>query len=159
LRGVSLKTLRPFLKLKVAAVSLEPRVILALSRQPAKSVIVHYFHSKELDFDLHQREVVIGRYFVQKGISAADIERIERRIGLAMPQHIFRLIVLLVACAVIGYAAKRGFTVKSFYEYGHCRSGSVAQTGDEMPGSREPAHVCADLGYDDLRTERADARD
>ncbi len=124
-------------------------MVLTLSRQPAKSAIAHYFHSKELDFDLHQREVVIRRYFVQKGDfcglfekSAAndryapssiekasspmrrrvpiltqetlDIERIKRRIGLAMPQHIFRLIILLVACAVIGYAAKRGFTVKSF---------------------------------------------
>ena len=65
-----------------------------------------------------------------------DIERIERRIGLAMPRHIFRLIVLLVACAVIGYAAKRGFTVKSFYEYGHYRGDSVAQIASEKPKYR-----------------------
>jgi len=56
------------LQLKVAAVSLESRVILARSRQPAKSVIAHYFQAKELDFDLHQREVVIRRYFVRVGV-------------------------------------------------------------------------------------------
>jgi cytochrome c553 len=65
-----------------------------------------------------------------------DIERIKWRIGLAMPRHIFRLIVLLVACAVIGYAAKRGFTVKSFYEYGHYRGDSVAQIASEKPKYR-----------------------
>ena len=53
-----------------------------------------------------------------------------------MPRHIFRLIVLLVACAVIGYAAKRGFTVKSFYEYGHYRGNSVAQIASEKPKYR-----------------------
>src|SRR5208282_4504996 len=62
-----------------------------------------------------------------------DLERIRRRIGLAMPRHIFRLIVLLVAGAVIGYAAKSGFTVKSFYEYGHYRGDSVAQIASEKP--------------------------
>ena len=65
-----------------------------------------------------------------------DIEQIKWRIGLAMPRHIFRLIVLLVACAVIGYAAKRGFTVKSFYEYGHYRGDSVAQIASEKPKYR-----------------------
>ncbi len=50
-----------------------------------------------------------------------------------MPRHIFRLIVVLVAGAVIGYAAKSGFTVKSFYEYGHYRGDSVAQIASEKP--------------------------
>ena len=36
-----------------------------------------------------------------------------------MPRHIFRLILFIVACGVVGYGAKRFFTVNSFYEYGH----------------------------------------
>ncbi len=56
--------------------------------------------------------------------------------GLAMPRHIFRLILLLVACGVIGYAAKRGFTTKSFYEYGHYRGDSVAEIASEKPKYR-----------------------
>ncbi len=59
-----------------------------------------------------------------------------------MPRHIFRLIVLLVACAVIGYTAKREFTVKSFYEYGHYRGDSVAQIASEKPKYKGVAY-CA----------------
>ena len=50
-----------------------------------------------------------------------------------MPRHILHLILLLVVCVVIGYAAKREFTVKSFYEYGHYRGDSVAQIASEKP--------------------------
>ncbi|HML08960.1 MAG TPA: c-type cytochrome [Xanthobacteraceae bacterium] len=50
-----------------------------------------------------------------------------------MPRHIFRLILLLVACVVIGYAATRALTVKSFYEYGVYRGDSVAQIASEKP--------------------------
>src|SRR6516164_2671068 len=53
-----------------------------------------------------------------------------------MPRHIFRLILLLAALALIGYAAKRGFTTKSFYEYGHYRGDSVAQIASEKPKYR-----------------------
>ena len=38
-------------------------------------------------------------------------------------------------------------------------SRTKASPRDQMPGRRESAHVGADLGDDDLRTERADARD
>ncbi len=53
-----------------------------------------------------------------------------------MPRHISRLILLLVAFAVIGYTAKRVFTVKSFYEYGHYRGDSVAEIASEKPKYR-----------------------
>lgn len=53
-----------------------------------------------------------------------------------MPRHIFRLMLLLAAFALIGYAAKRGFTTKSFYEYGHYRGDSVAQIASEKPKYR-----------------------
>jgi len=52
---------------------------------------------------------------------------------MTMPRHIVGLILLLVAVAAIGYAAKRAFTVKSFYEYGHYRGDSVAQIASEKP--------------------------
>jgi cytochrome c553 len=50
-----------------------------------------------------------------------------------MPRHIFRLILLLVAFAVVAYTAKEFFTVDSFYEYGHYRGDSVAQIAADKP--------------------------
>jgi cytochrome c553 len=50
-----------------------------------------------------------------------------------MPRHVFRLVVLIVAGAVIAYAAKRFFTVGSFYEYGHYRGASVAEIAADKP--------------------------
>ncbi len=50
-----------------------------------------------------------------------------------MPRHIFRLVLLIAACALIGYAAKRFFTVGSFYEYGHDRGDSVAEIASDKP--------------------------
>ncbi len=50
-----------------------------------------------------------------------------------MPRHIFRLVILILAFLVVGYAAKRFFTVKSFYEYGHYRGDSVAEIASEKP--------------------------
>ncbi len=50
-----------------------------------------------------------------------------------MPRHIFRLILLIVAFAVIAYAAKRFFTASSFYEYGHYRGDSVAEIASDKP--------------------------
>ncbi len=50
-----------------------------------------------------------------------------------MPRHIFRLIILIVVFAGIGYAAKRFFTTTSFYEYGHYRGNSVAEIASEKP--------------------------
>ena len=50
-----------------------------------------------------------------------------------MPRHVFRLVLLIVACAVIAYGAKRFFTVGSFYEYGHYRGNSVADIASDKP--------------------------
>ncbi len=50
-----------------------------------------------------------------------------------MPRHIVRLIILIVTFAVVGYGAKRLFTAKSFYEYGHYRGDSVAEIASEKP--------------------------
>jgi cytochrome c553 len=50
-----------------------------------------------------------------------------------MPQHISRLIVLLVIFAAAAYGAKRFFTVDSFYEYGHYRGNSVADIASDKP--------------------------
>ncbi len=50
-----------------------------------------------------------------------------------MPRHIFRLILLLVVFAVVGYAVKEFFTVGSFYEYGHYRGDSVAEIAADKP--------------------------
>jgi cytochrome c553 len=64
------------------------------------------------------------------------IGRNELRMRSAMPRHISRLILLLVALVVVGYTAKRVFTVKSFYEYGHYRGDAVAQIASEKPKYR-----------------------
>ena len=50
-----------------------------------------------------------------------------------MPRHIFRLVLLIAACAVLAYGAKRVFTVSSFYEYGHYRGDSVAEIASDKP--------------------------
>jgi cytochrome c553 len=50
-----------------------------------------------------------------------------------MPRHIFRLILLILACVVVGYGAKRFFTANSFYEYGHYRGDSVAEIASDKP--------------------------
>ena len=50
-----------------------------------------------------------------------------------MPRHIFRLILVILVCVVVGYGAKRFFTVNSFYEYGHYRGDSVAEIASDKP--------------------------
>jgi cytochrome c553 len=50
-----------------------------------------------------------------------------------MPRHIFRLIVVIVVCVAVGYSAKRFFTAKSFYEFGHYRGDSVAAIASDKP--------------------------
>ena len=50
-----------------------------------------------------------------------------------MPRHIFRLILLILVCVVVGYGAKRFFTAHSFYEYGHYRGDSVAEIASDKP--------------------------
>ena len=66
-----------------------------------------------------------------------------------MPRHIVRLIVILAAFVAIGYAAKRSFTVKSFYEYGHYRGDSVADIASEKPKYRGVAY-CASCHAEQL---------
>ena len=50
-----------------------------------------------------------------------------------MPRHIVRLLLLIVAFAVLAYGAKRFFTADSFYEYGHYRGKSVVEIAAEKP--------------------------
>ncbi len=50
-----------------------------------------------------------------------------------MPKHIVRLVLLILAVGVIGYAAKTYFTADSFYEYGHYRGASVAEIASDKP--------------------------
>ncbi len=50
-----------------------------------------------------------------------------------MPQHIVRLIVLIVLFLVVAFSAKSYFTVDSFYRYGHFRGNSVAQIASKEP--------------------------
>lgn len=50
-----------------------------------------------------------------------------------MPKHIARLTFLLVAFAILAYAAKVFFTVDSFYRYGHYRGDSVAEIASDKP--------------------------
>jgi cytochrome c553 len=63
-----------------------------------------------------------------------------------MPRHISRLILVILACVVVGYGAKRFFTVSSFYEYGHYRGDSAAEIASDKPkfkgvGYCAPCHV------------------
>lgn len=50
-----------------------------------------------------------------------------------MPQHIVRLILLLVISGAAAYAAKGYFTVDSFYDYGHYRGSSVEDIASDKP--------------------------
>ena len=50
-----------------------------------------------------------------------------------MPRHIVRLLLLMVAFALLAYGAKQFFTVGSFYEFGHYRGKSVAEIAAEKP--------------------------
>lgn len=50
-----------------------------------------------------------------------------------MPKHIWRLIFLLVAFAVIGVAARNFLVDKSFYRYGHYRGNAVAEIAHDKP--------------------------
>ena len=66
-----------------------------------------------------------------------------------MPRHILRLILFIVACGVVGYGAKRFFTVNSFYEYGHYRGGSVADIASDKPKYKGVGY-CASCHVDQL---------
>ena len=57
-----------------------------------------------------------------------------------MPRHIVRLIVLMVAVGVVGYAAIKYFTVNSFYEYGHYRGDSVTEIASDKPKYKGTAY-------------------
>lgn len=57
-----------------------------------------------------------------------------------MPRHIVRLVILMVAFAVVVYGAKRFFTVDSFYEYGHYRGNSVAAIASDKPKYKGTAY-------------------
>jgi len=50
-----------------------------------------------------------------------------------MPRHIVRLLLLMVAFAVLAYGGKQFFTADSFYEFGHYRGKSVAEIAAEKP--------------------------
>jgi cytochrome c553 len=50
-----------------------------------------------------------------------------------MPKHIWRLIFLLVAFAVIAVAARNFLVDKSFYRYGHYRGNAVAEIAHDKP--------------------------
>ena len=50
-----------------------------------------------------------------------------------MPKHIVRLLLVLLAVVLLGYAAKRFFTPASFYQYGHYRGASVAEIASDKP--------------------------
>jgi cytochrome c553 len=50
-----------------------------------------------------------------------------------MPRHIFRLVLVILVCVVVGYGAKEFFTVNSFYKYGHYRGDSVAEIASDKP--------------------------
>jgi len=57
-----------------------------------------------------------------------------------MPRHIVRLVILMVVFAIATYAAKRFFTVDSFYEYGHYRGNSVAEIAADKPKFKGAAY-------------------
>jgi cytochrome c553 len=57
-----------------------------------------------------------------------------------MPKHILRLILLLVAFAIIGPIAKSYFTTESFYKYGHYRADSVYQVASREPAYQTPRY-------------------
>lgn len=57
-----------------------------------------------------------------------------------MPKHIARLLLLMAATAVLGYAAKRFLTADSFYEYGHYRAASVVEIAAQEPAYQSPLY-------------------
>src|SRR5450759_3745574 len=57
-----------------------------------------------------------------------------------MPRHIVRLLLLMVAFAVLAYGATQFFTVASFYEYGHYWGNSVAAIAPETTKSKGNAY-------------------
>jgi cytochrome c553 len=57
-----------------------------------------------------------------------------------MPRHILLLVLLIVACGVAALAAKRFFTVDSFYQYGHYRGKSVADIASDKPKYKGTAY-------------------
>lgn len=57
-----------------------------------------------------------------------------------MPTHIARLVFLLLAFAVVAYAAKRYFTPDSFYLFGHYRGLSVAEIASDKPKYKTPKY-------------------
>jgi cytochrome c553 len=58
-----------------------------------------------------------------------------------MPKHIVRLLLLMAAAAVLGYAAKVFFTPESFYKYGPYRAASVPALASQEPVFQSP-HYC-----------------
>jgi cytochrome c553 len=60
-----------------------------------------------------------------------------------MPNHIVRLILVMVAFGVAAYAAKVYFTPDSFYEYGHFRGDSVVEIASEKPLYKGPEYCQA----------------
>ena len=55
-----------------------------------------------------------------------------------MPKHIVRLLLLMAAAAVLGYAAKVFFTPESFYKYGPYRAASVPEIASQEPVFQTP---------------------
>lgn len=60
-----------------------------------------------------------------------------------MPKHIARLILLMAAATVLGYAAKTFFTPESFYKYGPYRAASVSELAAQEPVFQTPRY-CRD---------------
>jgi cytochrome c553 len=50
-----------------------------------------------------------------------------------MPQHVLRLILLLVGFGIVAVAARNFLVDKSFYEYGHYRGNAVAEIAQDKP--------------------------
>lgn len=57
-----------------------------------------------------------------------------------MPKHIVRLIILIVAVAIVALIAKSYFTVESFYQYGHYRANSVPEIAAQEPVYQTPRY-------------------
>lgn len=58
----------------------------------------------------------------------------------AMPKHIVRLIILVVALGSAALIAKRYFTAESFYEYGHYRANSVPEIASQAVVFQTPRY-------------------
>jgi cytochrome c553 len=58
-----------------------------------------------------------------------------------MPKHIIRLLLLMAAAAVLGYAAKTYFTPDSFYDFGPYRAASVPELASQEVVYQTP-HYC-----------------